>query len=122
MLVVAKLDPRAGVDGRQRLQVDQQVVVSSRAAYVSKEIYGEEEEEGQEDCVICLSEPKDTTLLPCRHLCVCSSCFARLEQCPVCRSTFTAYLRVPVKEAEEEAQPQAACELPQDEATVQGQS
>jgi hypothetical protein len=31
-----------------------------------------------------------------RHLCVCSSCFSRLELCPVCRSPFTAYLRKPV--------------------------
>jgi hypothetical protein len=62
-----------------------QVVVTSRAAYVSQEIYGEEDEEAgdSEECVICFCEPKDTTLLPCRHLCVCRECFARLENCPV---------------------------------------
>ncbi|KAI4364363.1 hypothetical protein MLD38_020464 [Melastoma candidum] len=27
-----------------------------------------------EECVICLSEPQETTVLPCRHMCMCSGC------------------------------------------------
>ena len=80
-----------GVEGRY--EVIKHVIVTNKVAYSTQEIFGNEDDEDQEDCVICLSEPKDTILLPCRHLCVCSSCFARLEQCPVCRSPFTAYLR-----------------------------
>jgi hypothetical protein len=69
-----------------------------------------EESEGN-DCIICLSDPKEVhtspalapvrpdalcleqvTLLPCRHLSVCSGCFSQIERCPVCRSTFSGYL------------------------------
>merc|ERR1712039_812531 len=32
------------------------------------------EEGGNPDCVICLSEPRDTAVLPCRHMCFCSYC------------------------------------------------
>lgn len=45
-----------------------------------------------EECVICLTEPKDTLLLPCRHMCVCSECFRHVDKCPVCRSAFDNYI------------------------------
>lgn len=47
--------------------------------------------EGQAFCVVCLTEPKDTALLPCGHLCVCYDCGASLRlnplrnRCPLCR-------------------------------------
>ena len=83
-----------------KYDVVKQVVITNKAAYATQEIFGNEEDEDQEECVICLCDPKDTILMPCRHLCVCSSCFARLELCPVCRSPFTAYLRKPVAQEE----------------------
>ena len=43
----------------------------------------------------CLTDPKEITLLPCRHHCVCAKCMSRLEQCPVCRTPFLGYLRAP---------------------------
>lgn len=49
-------------------------------------------EEIAEECVICLTDPKDTVLLPCRHLCVCSECFRHVDKCPVCRSPFDNYV------------------------------
>ncbi|CAM9998197.1 unnamed protein product [Scytosiphon promiscuus] len=45
-----------------------------------------------EECVICLTDPKDTLLLPCRHLCVCTECFRHVDKCPVCRSAFDNYI------------------------------
>ena len=36
-------------------------------------------------CVACLVEDKDTILMPCRHLCMCSTCAGRVNRCPICR-------------------------------------
>ncbi|KAJ9458835.1 putative E3 ubiquitin-protein ligase LOG2 [Diplonema papillatum] len=38
-----------------------------------------------EECCVCLEEAKNTVLMPCRHLCVCSGCAQILTQCPLCR-------------------------------------
>lgn len=49
-------------------------------------------------CVVCLSEPRDTIMLPCRHLCMCSPCADKLRYqhgtCPFCRNPFQALLRI----------------------------
>jgi len=49
-------------------------------------------------CVVCLSEPRDTIMLPCRHLCLCNSCADKLRyqhgNCPFCRMPFQALLRI----------------------------
>ncbi|KAK3812197.1 MAG: hypothetical protein J3Q66DRAFT_349658 [Benniella sp.] len=75
---------------------------------------GEEEEEGEEEedeeepnlvlldapeCVICLSDVKDTIVLPCRHFCICSECGDVLrrrapQRCPICRQVFQALLHI----------------------------
>lgn len=52
----------------------------------------DEEEEGDGDlCAICLFQPKNTTMLPCRHMCCCEDCAAKVRltsnKCPICRST-----------------------------------
>lgn len=50
------------------------------------------------ECVICMSEERDTMLLPCRHLCLCGSCAQSLRyqasSCPICRCTFKAALNI----------------------------
>jgi hypothetical protein len=42
------------------------------------------------ECVVCLTEPRDTVVLPCRHLCLCDDCAQQLRfatnKCPVCRA------------------------------------
>lgn len=41
-------------------------------------------------CVICLTNKNDTTLLPCKHMCVCHECATQLQmktnKCPICRT------------------------------------
>lgn len=36
-------------------------------------------------CIICLNNEKDCLLLPCKHVCVCTTCVQHLKKCPVCR-------------------------------------
>lgn len=49
------------------------------------------------ECIICLSEPRDTTVLPCRHLCFCGHCakIIRLQcdKCPICRQKVSSLLQ-----------------------------
>ena len=47
-----------------------------------------------DECVICLSEPKGIFLLPCRHLCVCKGCLVHIDKCPVCRASFEEYINL----------------------------
>ena len=46
----------------------------------------------QRTCVICMERPADHVLIPCGHLCLCSSCV--VSSCPVCRSNIHARQRV----------------------------
>ncbi|KAL4630377.1 cell growth regulator with RING finger domain protein 1 [Arapaima gigas] len=61
-----------------------------------KEVQEEEEMEEREedrgplgaarDCVVCQNAPVNRVLLPCRHTCLCDSCVARVQHCPMCRA------------------------------------
>lgn len=43
-----------------------------------------------EECVICLANERDTTVMPCRHMCLCGDCAEVLRRqtnkCPICRT------------------------------------
>lgn len=49
---------------------------------------------GEQLCVVCQYYPLSRALLPCRHTCVCSVCFEKLDRCPMCRSPFHAFFTV----------------------------
>uniref|UniRef100_M4BTA1 RING-type E3 ubiquitin transferase n=1 Tax=Hyaloperonospora arabidopsidis (strain Emoy2) TaxID=559515 RepID=M4BTA1_HYAAE len=53
------------------------------------------------ECIICLCEPRDTIILPCRHMCLCSDCAETLSKrcsmCPVCRTRVEAMLQMRVE-------------------------
>ncbi|ELK12342.1 RING finger protein 157 [Pteropus alecto] len=50
------------------------------------------------ECVVCLSDVRDTLILPCRHLCLCNTCADTLRyqanNCPICRLPFRALLQI----------------------------
>ena len=73
-------------------------------------------------CVICLVNPRDTTVLPCRHMCLCSECAGELRKqtskCPICRNNIESLLHIKIsKEGRKQAQAQA-----QAQSSDQGQS
>ena len=50
---------------------------------------GEQKEAEGKTCLVCMDAPRDTVLLPCRHMFYCSPCALRLrssgDKCAVCR-------------------------------------
>lgn len=77
--------------------------------YICYDIYGIEQTsiENPEECVVCLTELRDTVVIPCRHLCICHSCAQVLRyqsnKCPICRGSARAMLRIWVNEPLEES-------------------
>lgn len=103
------------VDGEYRIQVVAQHVLVGGTIYRMQEMYGigttrvtaRKEEEGYEmecslECVICLTEPSNTAVQPCNHLCLCDECARILgsetefhrRKCPVCRAQLVSFLRI----------------------------
>jgi len=99
-------------DGSYIIKPIKQKQMVDGLCYLLQEIYGienklnekngkEEENEFEEtglECVICMSDMRDTLILPCRHLCLCRDCAESLRyqasNCPICRSPFHALLQI----------------------------
>ncbi|CAL0299600.1 unnamed protein product [Lupinus luteus] len=92
--------------GELHVKVVKQILWVNGIRYELQEIFGignsvesdlDENDPGKE-CVICLSEPRDTTVLPCRHMCMCSGCAKVLRfqtnRCPICRQPVERLLEI----------------------------
>ena len=91
----------------QKLQIDNEVfeVEDIFGASVDEapttEDATEERKPIEEDdaCVICLTEAKDTLVMPCRHRCLCEGCASNLRsqtnKCPMCRTPIEGLLKGP---------------------------
>mmetsp|Transcript_22246 Transcript_22246/g.50782 ORF Transcript_22246/g.50782 Transcript_22246/m.50782 type:complete len:323 (-) Transcript_22246:94-1062(-) len=80
----------------QKLQHDSNTFVLHEVFGVNSK-HATEIDCGNTECVICLTEPRDTAVLPCRHMCFCSYCagIVRLQcdRCPVCRQKVHSLLQ-----------------------------
>ncbi|KAF0918027.1 hypothetical protein E2562_021718 [Oryza meyeriana var. granulata] len=88
------------------VHVVQQILWVNGIRYVLQEIYGigntadknANEDDSGKECVVCLSEPRDTTVLPCRHMCLCRECAQLLRyqtnKCPICRQPVERFLEI----------------------------
>ncbi|KAJ7340193.1 hypothetical protein OS493_002924 [Desmophyllum pertusum] len=99
-------------DGSYIIKPIKQKQMVDGLCYLLQEIYGienkinqksgkDEDNELEEtglECVICMSDMRDTLILPCRHLCLCRDCAESLRfqasNCPICRSPFHALLQI----------------------------
>ena len=74
-------------DGSYVIKPLKQKLFVDGMAYLLQEIYGienknasrkcvddDDSDENAAECVICMSDVRDTLILPCRHLCLCHSC------------------------------------------------
>mmetsp|Transcript_38907 Transcript_38907/g.65428 ORF Transcript_38907/g.65428 Transcript_38907/m.65428 type:complete len:347 (-) Transcript_38907:146-1186(-) len=100
-----------GEDGKYMARVLKQKIWVDGTSYELQEIYGIEGSAGGsggaggdecgKECVICMSEQRDTTVLPCRHMCMCSGCAKLLRhqtnRCPICRTMVEGLLEIKVE-------------------------
>jgi hypothetical protein len=89
------------------LKVYKQKILYNGAFYVIHDIYGIEQlkfnnTNPAEECVICLSAPRNSVVIPCRHLCLCNECAETLRyqsnKCPICRGPVRALLKIEVSQ------------------------
>lgn len=100
--------PKTRSSGASELHVTmlkQKVFVGGRE-YTLQDVYGlgdigkqdaHDESAVGEPCVICLTDPRNTAVLPCHHMCVCEDCARQLQvgaatrndHCPICRGNIT---------------------------------
>ncbi|XP_051145273.1 probable E3 ubiquitin-protein ligase LUL4 [Andrographis paniculata] len=94
--------------GNFKVKVVKQILWIDGDRYELREIFGisNSEEaavsdvESGKECVICMTEVKNTAVLPCRHMCMCSDCAKELRlqsnKCPVCRQPIEELLEIKV--------------------------
>lgn len=99
-------------DGSWGVRAIKQKIWVDGQSYELQEIYGLEHADGgaqeagegsaadseERLCVICLVAPRDTTVLPCRHMCMCHECAQELRKqsskCPICRNHVESLLHI----------------------------
>ena len=73
--------------------------IENKADNKNDKLNGEQDDQDKSfECVICMSDLRDTLILPCRHFCACYSCSESLRfqtnNCPICRVPFRALLQI----------------------------
>ncbi|KAL3141998.1 hypothetical protein ABBQ32_004641 [Trebouxia sp. C0010 RCD-2024] len=113
-------------EGQHMCKVLKQKIWVEGVSYELQEIYGmehasdgrartqHEKEEDMEErlCVICLNKDRDTTVLPCRHMCMCHECAQELRKqtskCPICRNHVESLLHIKMQQKPSNKQVAAA--------------
>ncbi|KAK7292383.1 hypothetical protein RIF29_08161 [Crotalaria pallida] len=99
--------------GPFQVKVVRQILWIDNVRYELRELYGiggsaaadfDDNDPGKE-CVICMTEPKDTAVLPCRHMCMCSECAKALRhqsnKCPICRQPIEELIEIKISNGDQ---------------------
>ncbi|KAL8105190.1 putative E3 ubiquitin-protein ligase LUL4 [Apium graveolens] len=90
-----------------KVRVVKQILWIDDVRYELREIYGignsgeamSGNDSGKE-CVICMTEPRNTAVLPCRHMCLCTECAKTLRlqsnKCPICRQSIEELMEIKI--------------------------
>jgi hypothetical protein len=96
--------------GKTRVEVVSQQLCDGNQTLELLEMFGSEttsDGHSRQDCIVCQSEPRDTAVLPCRHMCLCSRCSDYIRtrtqhnsyKCPICREKIGRMMRMePIEE------------------------
>lgn len=80
----------------------QKVVLGTKTIH-TQDVYGiAGVNKGDGECIICMSEPPNTTVLPCGHMCLCKVCAELLREqreplCPICREQISEFKKLMLK-------------------------
>lgn len=44
-------------------------------------------------CSVCQSFPVSRCIIPCRHVALCSFCFSKVQNCPICRGIIQCFFK-----------------------------
>uniref|UniRef100_A0A6B2LDS1 RING-type E3 ubiquitin transferase n=1 Tax=Arcella intermedia TaxID=1963864 RepID=A0A6B2LDS1_9EUKA len=90
-------------DGSYEMKAIEQQIMSGETSYVVQDIYGidQNSKAPPDECVICMTEYRDTVALPCRHMCVCHQCAQVLRyqsnKCPICRGPVRSMIKIKIE-------------------------
>lgn len=108
----AVLEKSSG-SGPFQVKVVRQILWIDDVRYELRELYGIgsstaadfDDNDPQKECVICMTEPKDTAVLPCRHMCMCSDCAKELRlqsnKCPICRQPIEELIEIKINNGDQ---------------------
>lgn len=76
------------------IRVIKQILIVENQRYEISEIFGtpkgEANDQETNECAVCMTNEKDTVVLPCKHMCLCFYCANIMRsqpnsKCPICR-------------------------------------
>eukprot|EP01125_Pyxidicula_operculata_P009330 TRINITY_DN3072_c0_g1_i1.p1 TRINITY_DN3072_c0_g1~~TRINITY_DN3072_c0_g1_i1.p1 ORF type:complete len:330 (-),score=58.62 TRINITY_DN3072_c0_g1_i1:63-1052(-) len=98
---------KSGNENEWEIKPLKQKLVYDDVPYVVYDIFGLDHNSTSppEECVICMTEIRDTVVIPCRHLCVCHQCAQVLHyqssKCPICRGVVRGMLKIKITKKQE---------------------